>query len=92
MNKTPLIAGLLGLLAATAQAADVPTLTCEQLREQIKAVTGIVSTVNTDLLQKLSLRAECRFSSAEVYRAAYGDLPLPKPDTYPSHDSHQDDD
>jgi hypothetical protein len=28
------------------------------------------------LLQKLA-RPECRFSAAEVYRAAYGDKPMP---------------
>jgi hypothetical protein len=32
---------------------------------------------NTTLLRNISVHQECRFSSAEVYRAAYGDKPMP---------------
>ncbi len=92
MNKKRLVAIIFGLLVVGANAADVPTQTCEQIRDEIRSVIGIVPIVDTDLLQKISLRSECQFSSVEVYRAAYGDKPLPKQDTYQRQESHQDDD
>ena len=73
-------------------AAQDQAPTCEQIREQIKAVTGLPPTVNTELLQTLSLRQECQFLAVEVYRAAYGDQPLPKQDFYRRENRHGDDD
>lgn len=94
MKKSLALIGLLGLWvlgANAAETADVPVQTCEQIREQIKTVTGLDPKGNTELLQSLSLRTECQFSSAEVYRAAYGDKPLPKPDVH-QHPARHDDD
>ena len=80
------------LFAAGCQAASAPAPTCEQIREQIKSVTGLPPKINTELLQTLSLRQECQFVAAEVYRAAYGDKPLPKQDTSSRQNSHDEDD
>ncbi|MDY0014545.1 MAG: hypothetical protein RBS40_16840 [Rhodocyclaceae bacterium] len=86
MGHPILVATLLGLLALTAQAASPTetakpqTDTCEQIRAQIKAQTGVPPKVNTELLQKLSGRPDCAFTAAEVYRAAWGDKPLPTND------------
>jgi hypothetical protein len=71
------LTGLLVLAAFYANAATGQTLTCAQLREQIQMQTGILPNTTIGLLQQLSSRQECRFSAAEVYRAAYGDKPLP---------------
>jgi hypothetical protein len=68
---------ILFTLTTSALAADTQAQTCDQIRDQIEAQTGILPLVNKKLLQTLSLRQECRFSAGEVYRAAYGDKPLP---------------
>jgi hypothetical protein len=68
---------LLCALTTSVLAANTQAQTCDQIRDQIEAQTGILPLVNTKLLQTLSLRQECRFSAGEVYRAAYGDKPLP---------------
>jgi hypothetical protein len=86
-NKIPAF-GLLCALTLGAQAADAQVQTCEQIREDIKAVTGLTPAVNPALLQKIGLRSDCQFSSAEVYRAAYGDKPIPKQEPYRSHENH----
>lgn len=51
---------------------------CEQIREQIRAHTGIPAKPNTILLGKIGANKKCRFTSAEAYRAAWGDKPMPK--------------
>lgn len=82
MKKTLFTVGFLAIFPFGAHAVDVPLQTCKQIRNQIKAVTGLAPTVNSELLLQLSMRQECQFSSAEVYRAAYGDKPLPKPEPH----------
>jgi hypothetical protein len=84
--------GFLCLASLCANAAEVQAPSCARLREQIQAQTGILPKPDTDLLQKLGSRPECRFSAEEVYRAAYGDKPLPRKDarTRRKHD-HDDD-
>jgi hypothetical protein len=76
-NYFPVI-GLLGLLAVNANAASPQAQSCEQIRLQIKAQTGVLPKPDTDMLEKLHARLECRFSPAEVYQAVYGDKPMPK--------------
>jgi hypothetical protein len=76
MRKYILVIGLLGLAVANANSASALAESCDQIRTQINAQTGILPKVNTELLRKLA-RPECRFSGAEVYRAAYGDKPMP---------------
>lgn len=97
MEKFLVVCGLFGLLAGSAQAADSEVDSCAQLRTQIAAKTGLLPSVDLDLLSKLSARPECRFSAAEVYRAAYGDKPLPASEHHPGrgeerHSHHDDDD
>jgi hypothetical protein len=89
MKKTMFLIILLGGFASVAQAADELPQTCIQIRERIKAVTGLVATPSMDLLQQIGKYKECNFSSAEVYRAAYGDKPLPPQESYDSQYSQE---
>jgi hypothetical protein len=72
------VIGLLGLLAVNANAAAPQAESCEQIRLQIKAQTGVLPKPDTTMLKKLHAQPECRFSPAEVYQAVYGDEPMPK--------------
>lgn len=90
MNIALPLAGVLVLAAFAAGAATARAQTCTQLREQIQMQTGILPKANTELLQKISARQECRFSAAEVYWAAYGNKPLPSQEPR-SHRKHDDD-
>jgi len=93
MYKSLIVLGLFGLFGGTAGAAEREVESCEQLRLKIQAKTGVVSTVDVDLLGQLPQRPECRFSADEAYRAAYGDRPLPPPERdAPEHRHHRDDD
>jgi hypothetical protein len=77
-NYVPVI-GLLGLLAVNANAAPSQAESCEQIRLQIKAQTGVLLfNPDTAMLEKLHARLECSFSPAEVYQGVYGDKPIPK--------------
>jgi len=76
-NYFPVI-GLLGLLAVNANAAAPQAESCEQIRLQIKAQTGVLPKPDTVMLAKLDAQPECRFSTAEMYQAAFGDKPMPK--------------
>jgi hypothetical protein len=84
----PLIA-LLSCFGSGANAADETPLTCAQIREQIKAVTGLVATPSFDLLRQIGMRRECNFTSAEAYRAAYGDKPLPPQESHDRDDNRE---
>ncbi|MFZ4538784.1 hypothetical protein [Propionivibrio sp.] len=86
------IIGLLGLLVTNAHAESPPFESCEQIRELIRAQTGLLPKSDTALLQKLGVRQECGFTAAEVYRAAYGDRPIPQGEGRDRHSKHQDDD
>ena len=77
MRKCILMLGLLGLAFTNANAASIHVDSCEQIRSRIEAQVGVLPKADTDLLQKLGAQPECRFSAAEVYRAAYGDKPMP---------------
>lgn len=93
MQKQLSILGLLAMLVIEVHAAEAPVQTCEQIREEIMAVKGLTAMSNTELLQKISLRSDCQFTSAEVYRAAYGDKPLPPPEQYrPRNNKHHEQD
>ena len=73
---------LLALSMTTVHAAtpEVQAESCDQIREQIQAHAGIPAKPNTLLLSKVGANKKCRFTSAEAYRAAWGDKPLPKDD------------
>lgn len=60
--------------------ANPPSESCEQIRTQIQAHAGMPEKPNTLLLGKIGANRKCRFTSAEAYRAAWGDKPLPKDD------------
>lgn len=90
-RQLPVI-GLFGLLAMNALAVTPEVESCAQIREQITAQTGLLPKPDTVLLEKLGTHQECRFTSAEVYRAAYGDKPLPPKETRDGRYRHGDDD
>lgn len=73
---------LLALSMTTVHAATpvVQEESCNQIRAEIQAHTGIPAKSNTILLGKVGANQKCRFTSAEAYRAAWGDKPLPKDD------------
>jgi hypothetical protein len=86
------IVGLLGLLTSSVNAATPAAESCEQIRAQIKAQTGDLPKPEIAMLEKLGARSECRFSAAEVYRAAYGDKPMPQKERRANHHDDDDDD
>jgi hypothetical protein len=91
MKKTLFLIVMLGSFASVVRAADESPQTCLQIRERIKAVTGLAPIPGQDLLKQIGLNQECNFSSAEVYRAAYGDKPLP-PQEFQDHHGNGDGD
>ena len=93
MKKSSHLFGILSLCALGAQAADLPAPTCDEIRVQIQAQTGLLPQANVDLLRTIGLNQHCQFSAAEVYRGAYGDkpLPVPAPRTYDRSHGHDDD-
>ena len=92
MKKTIPLFGILSLCALAAQAAELPAPTCDEIRVQIQAQTGLLPQPNTDLLRSIGLNQHCQFSAAEVYRGAYGDKPLPVQAPRTPHRSHDHDD
>jgi hypothetical protein len=92
MKKQFVAISLLSLFAFCVSAEEALAQSCEQIRGQINRQTGMLPAVNTRLLQNLSLRQDCRFSAAEVYRAAFGDRPLPKQSAFAAQTRIQDDD
>lgn len=53
----------------TASGATALSSTCDELRASI----GMLPLADADLLRAMAARKDCAFTSAEVYRAAYGD-------------------
>lgn len=81
----------LGCFATGVQAAEEPSQTCSQIRERIKAVTGLDVSPSMDLLKQIALHQECNFSSTEVYRAAAGDKPPPAQERHEHRESEDSD-
>lgn len=80
--KLPFLSLLL-LCAGAAHAGEpaaTPAESCAQIRARIAAHAGMPERPNTALLAKVGANRKCRFTSAEAYRAAWGDKPLPKDD------------
>lgn len=91
MKKLIFLATMWGLIGpVSAEPLEPPS--CSQIRAQINAQTGIVAKPDVALLQSLSERSDCRFSAPEVYRAAYGDKPVPKNDRGHRRSTVEDDD
>jgi len=80
MKAIPIILLALSMTTVHAATPEVQAESCDQIREQIRAHTGIPAKPNTTLLGKVGENKKCRFTSAEAYRAAWGDKPLPKDD------------
>ncbi len=77
------ISSILFALSMTTVHAATPAVqeeSCETIREQIKTHIGVPEKPNTILLSKIGANKKCRFTSAEAYRAAWGDKPLPNDD------------
>jgi hypothetical protein len=64
--------------AHAAVPAESAAESCDQIRAQIQAHTGMPAKPNTALLAKVGENRKCRFTAAEAYRAAWGDKPMPK--------------
>lgn len=81
-----------GVPAAAPARAAAPAGTdlCAQLRAQIAAQTEILPRPNVELLGKVGANEQCRFTSAETYRAAWGAKPLNLPE--PRGGGHDEDD
>jgi hypothetical protein len=91
MTVRPLLAlaSLLYAVSGPAVGAEIPAESCDQLRARI----GVLAPGDADLLRRLAMRSkECAFSSAEFYKAAYGDRPLPPPEARDYRRRHDDDD
>lgn len=92
-KRQAIFIGLFSLFVANVNAAEPQAETCEQIRAQMKAQTGVLAAPDTHLLAKIGANSACRFTSAEAYRAAYGDKPLPKDDPSARHrKQHEDND
>ncbi len=92
MRALLMLIALIAPIAANAAATDAEAESCEQVRARI----GVAPLADHDLLRTLALRQECKFTAAEVYRAAYGDKPLPQEhhaqrQQRRRHDDHDDD-
>lgn len=66
-----------GSMMLSAVAAAAPTPPAVESCEAIRAKIGRLPASDGDLLRSLAERQEeCRFTPAEVYRAAHGDKPM----------------
>jgi hypothetical protein len=91
-HLTLMVAGLWITTAHAAAPTANDSLTCGEIRTHIQAQTGVLSKPDVALLQQIAIHSGCRFTSAEVYRAAYGDKPMPKRGSPESKRRHHDDD
>jgi hypothetical protein len=92
MKAILIVMAMLGGFASATQAADELPQTCIQIRERIKAVTGLVAVPSIDLIQQIGKHPECGFTSAEIYRAARGDKPAPPQESHDQGRSQEQDD
>jgi hypothetical protein len=92
MRKYSSMIGLFSLLSLNVNPAAAQAESCEQIRTQIKAQTGVLPKPDTVMLGKVGEHPECRFTAAEAYRAAYGDKPMPKDERRERRSKHRDGD
>lgn len=89
---------LLGVLLSAAQAAAATERqpeSCTDIRARIAAQTGVLARPDIAMVETVGARPDCRFTSAEVFRAAYGDRPMPESGRHGRdrhHKRHHDDD
>lgn len=67
------------LAANAAGTATADMSACDQVRASILAQTGIRERPDIDLLDRIRAHPECGFTTPEVFRAAFGDKPMPAP-------------
>ena len=67
-----------GKLRLSAPVGKLSATMRERIKAQIAAHTGIPAKPNMTLLGKVGENTQCDFTSAEAYRAAWGDKPLPE--------------
>ena len=72
-----LLTALCSFAAQSATLPDAEGLSCVEIRDRVTAQVGLLPKPDVVLLRILGVRADCSFTAAEVYRAAYGDKPLP---------------
>lgn len=88
MKSVILCLGLLSCLPLHASAAAPAVESCEQLRAQI----GRMPPADHQLLAKMRSSRGCEFTTAEIFRVAYGDKPVPQVvPHYRKHREHHDD-
>jgi hypothetical protein len=92
MKAILMVMALLGGFASATQAAEELPQPCIQIRERIKAVTGLVAVPSIDLIQQIGKHPECSFTSAEIYRSARGDKPAPPQESHDQRRSQEHDD
>ena len=72
MRFLPFLLATLSVVPTALSAAEPEPETCAQVGAQI----GALPPGNADLLRKMASRKDCAFSSADFYKAAYGDRPM----------------
>ena len=80
MKSTLITLLALSVMPTYATTTSTQGESCQLIREQIAAHTGIPVKPNTVLLGKVGENTKCHFTSAEAYRAAWGDKSVPKDD------------
>ncbi len=89
---TTVLTALCAMTVQAATPAEPQAESCEQIRMQIKAQTGVLTNPDLKMLAKVGANKKCRFTAAEAYRAAYGDKPMPKDEPRARRDKQRDGD
>lgn len=92
--KPSLVLCLSLLLPLSSHANPVQDESCEQIRSRITSQVGTLPKPDTELLKTVGSRPDCQFTSAEVYRAGFGEQPKApyEPPRYRAHQGHDEDD
>lgn len=91
--KSLSVLALAASLAGSAHAASPRAESCEQIRARIQAQVGNRAKPDTAMLDTLDEYPDCAFTTAEVFRAAFGDRPMPRVASRSHrHDGEDDDD
>ena len=86
------VCGFFGLMNGAVHAQLAQPKACEEIRQQIGAQRGLLVKPDTVLLEKIGTHPDCAFTTAEVYRAAFGDQPMVKDERSFRRNRHGDDD
>lgn len=98
INYLPLLV-VSAIAAGPLYAAEPPTLQavgsapCEEIRAAIRGQTTVRDKPDVELLDKIAAHTECRFTSPEAFRAAFGPRLMPKHERplYRQGEEHEDD-